>query len=99
MYSALVSQKEPADGSVNPVPPFLPRKVKFWNTWPSSCARPQEPGCAAPGATFITPTLLSADPPVAQASSAVLFHVRVMITSTLYCAITPASGVNFIVFT
>jgi hypothetical protein len=31
MYSALVSQNVPADGSVRPTP-LRPRKVKFWKT-------------------------------------------------------------------
>ena len=98
MYSALVSQNVPADASMKPTPD-LPRKVRFWNTCPSSWARPQEPGSAALGSMLITPTLPSALPPVAQAFSSVRFQVFVTMTSILYWASAPDSGVNFIVFT
>lgn len=47
----------------------------------------------------MTPTLPSAEPPEAQALSSVRFQVWVTITSILYCASRPVSGVNFIVFT
>ena len=48
---------------------------------------------------LITPTLPSTEPPVAQAFSSVRFQVFVMITMILYCASSPVSGVNCIVFT
>jgi hypothetical protein len=46
---------------------------------------------------LMTPTRPSVEPPVAQASSAVRFQVRVMMTMILCCASSPVSVVNRIV--
>jgi hypothetical protein len=48
---------------------------------------------------LMIPTLPSTEPPVAHASSAVRFQVRVTITMILCSASRPVSGVNRIVFT
>ncbi len=56
--------------------------------------QPQDPGWAAAGAMLMTPTVLSVEPPVAQASSAVRFQVRVTITMILCWASSPVSVVK-----
>jgi hypothetical protein len=48
---------------------------------------------------LITPTRLSVEPPVAQASSGAFDQVVVMMTLILCWASRPVSGVNFIVLT